>query len=384
MIEFLRDLIRIPSLPTNEAEVAERIQEEMRRVGFSTVFTDRIGNIVGHIGTGRGPKLLYDAHMDTVGIGNSSCWTHDPFGAEISNGILYGRGAADMKGAIAAMIYGVKALLGSGIEIAGDLYIACVVQEEPCEGMAVRVLIEEEGIRPDYVLLGEPTNLQLARGHRGRIELRVTTLGRSCHAASPERGENAIYAASRIIVGIELLAPQLNNDSFLGKGSIAVTGIESIAGSRNAIPDACVLYVDRRLTGGETEVKAITEIKRIIARENVTAQVEISEYQATSYTGYRCRAKSSFPYWAIPENAPLVQQAVRAVEQSLGFRPEVGRWDFSTDGVYTAGIAGIPTVGFGPGDERYAHTADEQVPLDNVMAAAKVYAQLAANLIGKS
>ena len=383
VIEFLRDLIHIPSVSTDEGRVADRITQEMRHVGFAEVYTDRIGNVVGHVGGGRGAKLLYDGHMDTVGVGNPSSWTRDPFGAEVNDGILYGRGAADMKSGIASMIYGAKALLESGIDLVGDLYVVGVVQEEPCEGMAIRVLLEEENIRPDFVVLGEPTDLQLARGHRGRIELRVTASGRPCHAASPELGENAIYAASRIIVGIELLAPQLNHDSFLGKGSLAVTSIDSTAGSRNAVPDACTLYVDRRLTGGETEAKALAEIRRIIARENVDARVELSEYRATSYTGYVCRAKSAFPYWALPENAPLVQRAARVVERTLGARPEIGKWQFSTDGVYTAGVAGIPTVGFGPGGEANAHTADEQVRLDSVLAATRVYAQLAADLIGE-
>ena len=384
LIEFLRDLVRIPSISTREGPIADRIEEEMERIGFTEVFTDRIGNVVGRVGAGSGPKLLFDAHMDTVDIGNPSSWRRDPFGAEMQDGVLYGRGTADTKSSIASMVYAVKVLLESGVELAGDLCFASVVQEEPCEGMAIRVLIEDEGIRPDYVVLGEPTDLQLARGHRGRIELQVTASGQACHAASPERGANAIYAASRIIVGIELLAPQLNHDSFLGKGSIAVTSIDSTASSRNAVPDGCTLYVDRRLTGGETEAKALAEIRRIITRENVDAQVELSEYQATSYAGRSCRVQSSFPYWALPENAFLVQEASRAVEQSLGFRPEIGKWDFSTDGVYTAGTAGIPTIGFGPGDERYAHSADEQVRLESVLSATRVYAQLAANLIGKA
>ncbi|MCG2768242.1 MAG: YgeY family selenium metabolism-linked hydrolase [Chloroflexota bacterium] len=381
-IAFLRELIRIPSLSTEEGELAARLKEELLRVGVSDIRIDRIGNVVARIGPENGRRLLYNGHMDTVGVGNRATWSRDPFGAEMTEGIIHGRGAADMKGALAAMVYAAKILIDSGTQLGGDLYIVGVVQEEPCEGLAMRVLVEEEGIRPDWVVLGEATDLQLARGHRGRIELRVTTQGKSCHAATPRLGENAIYAAARIIVGIEMLAPQLSHDSFLGRGSTAVTDITSTASSRNAIPDSCTLCIDRRLTGGETETKALTEVRRIIAREDVSAHVEVSKYQATSYTGYECRARQAFPYWATPETTPLVRQAAQTIEKVLGFAPAIGRWEFSTDGAYTAGIAGIPTIGFGPGEERYVHTVDEQIRADDVIAAAEVYAQLAVDLLG--
>lgn len=164
---FLLDLVRIPSLSAQEGAVAMRLAEEMRRVGFAQVWTDRIGNVIGRIGPGQGPRLLFNGHMDTVDVGDPARWTHPPYDAVIENGILYGRGACDMKGGLAAMIYGVKALLDAGVELTGDLYVVGVVQEEPCEGLAMRVLVEEEGIRPDYVVLGEPSDLQVSVGHRG-------------------------------------------------------------------------------------------------------------------------------------------------------------------------------------------------------------------------
>jgi putative selenium metabolism hydrolase len=157
------------------------------------VWTDRIGNVVGRIGPGTGPRLLYNGHMDTVGVGDPGAWTHDPFGAEIHDGLLYGRGATDMKGPLASLVYGAKALKDRGVELAGDLYVVGVVQEEPCEGYAMRVLVEEEGLRPDWVVLAEPTNLRVSRGHRGRMEMHVTVRGRSSHASMPHLGENAIY-----------------------------------------------------------------------------------------------------------------------------------------------------------------------------------------------
>lgn len=382
LVRFVQDLVRIPSLSTKEGEVAARLTEEMRRVGFKDVFADRIGNVVGHMGRGKGKKVFISGHMDTVGVGDRSAWKRDPYGAEVVEGILYGRGACDMKGALAAMVYGAKLLLDAGLELDGDLYVVGTVQEETCEGLGMRVLIEEEGLRPDLVILGEATDLELSRGQRGRMEIQVATEGRSCHASTPELGENAIYAAARLIFGVEILASQLANHPFLGQGSIAVTQVESYAASRNAIPETCTLYLDRRLTLGETEIQALAEIERIIAREGVKAHMEVTDYRATSYTGYECRAKEYFPPWVLDEDHPLVRAASRAVHKALGYRPEIGCWAFSTDGVYTMGQAGIPTIGFGPGEERFAHTVDDQVRVADVIAAARVYAQLATEILG--
>jgi putative selenium metabolism hydrolase len=383
MARFLQELVRIPSLSTHEEAVASRLADEMRRVGFSEVWTDRVGNVVGRIGAGSGPKLLLNGHMDVVDVGDLSRWPHPPYEAVIENGVLYGRGACDMKGGLAAMVYAVEALRDAGVQLAGDLYVVGVVQEEPCEGLAVQVLVEKEGIRPDYVVLGEPSDLQIRVGHRGRLEMQVKVRGRAAHASAPDLGSNAIHNAARLIFGIELLAPRLASDAFLGQGTVAVTEIESQAASRNAVPDSCTFYIDRRLTLGETERKALAEIQNIINTEEIDAQVSVTEYRAASYCGYDCQARSSFPAWAMPQDHPLVQALVRSVRETLGYRPRLGRWNFSTDGAYTAGMANIPTVGFGPGEERYAHTQHEQVRLNDIVDAARVYAQLAVELLGR-
>jgi putative selenium metabolism hydrolase len=246
----------------------------------------------------------------------------------------------------------------------------------------MRALVEEEGIRPDYVVLGEPSNLQVRIGHRGRVEMRVKVRGKAAHASAPDLGSNAIHNAARLIFGIELLAPRLAHDDFLGQGTIAVTEIESQAASRNAVPDCCTFYIDRRLTLGETERKALAEIQNIINTEEVDATVSVTEYRTASYTGFDCRARNVFPAWAMPQDHSLVQTVVRSVRETLGYRPRLGRWNFSTDGTYSAGVANIPTVGFGPGEERYAHTQDEQIRLNDVVDAARVYARLAVELLG--
>jgi putative selenium metabolism hydrolase len=384
LTRFLQDLVSTPSFSSQEKKVAERLASEMRAVGFDEVWTDRVGNVVGRIGPGHGPRLLYNGHMDTVGVGDPDAWTWRPFGAEIQDGVLYGRGAADMKGPLTSLVYGVKALRDSGVRLAGDLYVVGVVQEEPCEGFAMRVLVEEEGLRPNWVILAEPTGLQVTRGHRGRMEMRVTVHGRSSHASMPDLGENAIYGAARIVFSLELLAEMLAEDSFLGKGTLAVTRIENTSASKNVIPDSCTFVIDRRLTLGETEAKALAEVEGVIARENVRAEVCLAEFEYTSYTGYICRGQEHYPAWVVPENHLLIQAAARAVRKVTGERPSIGKWDFSTDGVYTMGVAGIPTAGIGPGEETQAHTANEHIRLADCYAAAQIYAQLAVELLGQS
>lgn len=383
MAGFLQDLVRIPSLSTHEEAVAVRLAEEMHGVGFQDVRQDRIGNVVGRIGNGNGPTLLFDGHMDTVDVGRLDRWAHGPYNGIVEQGVLHGRGSCDMKGGLAAMVYAARALLDAGLELNGTLYVVGVVQEEPCEGFGMRVLVEEEGVRPDFVVLGEPSNLQVRVGHRGRIEMQVKVWGKAAHASSPSLGTNAIHNAAKLIFGIELLAPRLATDPFLGQGTIAVTEIESHAASRNALPDVCSFYIDRRLTLGETERKALAEIQGIINTEEMDAEVTVSEYVAASYTGYQCRARNAFPAWVMAEDHPLVQALCRSVRDTLGYRPRIGRWNFSTDGTYTAGVANIPTVGFGPGEEQYAHTQNEQVRLNDVVDAARVYARLAIEILGK-
>jgi putative selenium metabolism hydrolase len=287
-----------------------------------------------------------------------------------------------MKGALAAMIWGAKMLRDAGVRLNGELALAAVVQEEPCEGMAMQALIENKRVRPDWVVLCEPSNLQLRRGQRGRVELEVVTHGRSCHASRPDRGVNAVYSAARLIFNLEMLSEQLGHDAFLGPGSLAVTHVESRAGSRNAIPDYACFIIDRRLTLGETETKALAEVQNIIAREQVRAKVYVTEYTQTSYTGYQARQHNYFPAWALEEDHPLLQTALHTIKKTLGYRPDIGQWSFSTDGVYTMGVAGIPTIGFGPGEEKYAHTANEQIKIEDVFKAATVYAQLAVELLG--
>ncbi|MFO7741468.1 MAG: YgeY family selenium metabolism-linked hydrolase [Anaerolineae bacterium] len=383
LLAFLRDLVRTPSPSTEERDVAQRVVQEMERLDFSEVRVDPLGNVVGRIGPGRGPTLMLNAHMDTVRVSAPDSWTRDPFGADVENDLLYGLGSCDMKSGLAAMVYGARLLRDEGVSLNGDVVVACVVQEEECEGLGTRTLVEESDIRPDWVVIGEPTDLNISRGQRGRLEIELVARGRSAHAASPHLGENAINIAARLVFGLEMLSEQLGEDDFLGPGTLAVTDISSSSSSRNAIPDRCTLVIDRRLTLGENETKALAEVQRVIAREGVDAKVAVTEYGRASYTGRTRRTREFYPAWVLSADHPLVRTAVRATQTQLNRRPQIVCWGFSTEGVYTAGEASIPTIGFGPGEEEIAHTADEHVRLSDVYAAAEVYAQLAAQLLGQ-
>ncbi len=380
MIAFAQDLIRIPSPSGGEQDVAHRLLQEMQELAFDDVWIDSVGNVIGRIGSGEGPILLFDAHMDTVGIGNPEAWHVPPFAGEIRQGRLYGRGAADMKGPLAAMVYGAH-MFRQSYTGRGTLYLVAVVQEEPKEGLALKAFLERARVRPDFVLLGEPSDLTVKRGHRGRLEIRVTTYGRACHASVPWAGENALYAAAKVIFGVELLSSTLGKDPVLGPGSIAVTHVESFSASRNAIPDRAEIYIDRRLTLGETEVKAVAEIQSIIQKEGIRGDVVVPEYEMVTYTGQSVPGREHYPAWLLAEDHPFLRRVVHAVESSMGVRPEVGTWRFSTDGVYTMGELGIPTVGFGPGQEQVAHTADEFVPVADLERAMRAYARIAKEVL---
>lgn len=380
LLQFLRQLVQTPSLPGQEGAVASLVQAEMQRLGFDAVTMDAAGNVIGSIGPKDGPLLLLNAHMDTVTVAEPEHWHMDPWGAEVRQGKLYGLGSCDMKGGLAAAIYGAAHLLHAGIPLAGRVMVAAVGLEEPAEGTCTRILIEEDQIRPTWVVIVEPSDLQVVRAQRGHLEITLTVEGKSAHSARPELGDNAIYAAARVIFGLEILAEQLAEDAFLGRGVLAVTDIRSHAVSRNAIPERCELIIDRRLTVGETEALALAEIQRVIAREGVRATLKVIEEDVRTHTGKVYRARRASPPWALDEHHPLVTAMLQAARE-VGLRPGLSKWHFATEGAYTAGVARIPTVGFGPGDPNLAHTCNEHVPLEQVYQAASAYAALAARLL---
>jgi putative selenium metabolism hydrolase len=366
MIEFLRNLIKTPSISGEEEAVAELVVREMESLSYK-VKVDEMGNLIARRGAGDGRTILFDGHLDHVHTGAPESWSHDPYAAEVVNGILYGRATVDMKGALAAMIYGCAAP-----KIEGEVILTCVVHEETNEGVATRKIIEEEGFKPDACILGEPTDLQLSIGQRGRIVLKITTRGVTSHASMPELGRNALYEMTPIIDRIREKNEWLPNHPFLGSGTMAVTTITCSPGTGPIIPDRCEVQVDRRLVPQETLDGVLAEMRELAQG----AEVELIEDELVCYTGYRKRVKQYFPSWITDRNHWTVQESLAALEEGMGKKPEIIGWRFSTDGVATAGTLGIPTVGFGPGDPSFAHQPNEHVALADVANAARGYCAL--------
>jgi putative selenium metabolism hydrolase len=373
-IELLRDLVTIPSPSRGERLACERVMREMERLGYRDVHLDEMGNVLGRFGTG--PRVLaFDAHIDTVGISNPTLWKYDPFRGVVSGGILFGRGASDQKGGLAAVVHGVALAARIGIPDDFSVWVTATVTGEDCVGLAWQYLVNEADFRPEAVVIAMPSHLGICFGQRGRMEIAITCRGVSTHGSQPDRGVNAIYRMNPIVDALEKLHGRLETSHpNLGPGSIAVTEISSSAPSLTAIPDQCRIHVDRRLTIGETPEAALAEIGGLETVTNVEAEVKLLDYDSPSWRGFAYPTDKVFPAWETAADHPSVRAATAAARQVLGREPRIHRSKFSSNGCATAGLFGIPTVGFGPADELHSHTINDQIPLAQLQPAMAFYA----------
>lgn len=382
MIQFLRDLIAIPSFDSQIGPIGDVVGARMADLGFDDVRRDTMGNILGRIGDGS-RVLLYDSHLDTVGVADPSQWQWDPFNGKLENGIIYGLGAGDGKCSTPPMIYALATL--KKLELAKDwtLYYFGNM-EEWCNGISGNALVEHEGILPNFVVVGTSTNMEIYRGHRGHIEISVTFKGRGSHASAPKSSDNALYKALPFIRGVERLHQDLKSrpDAFLGPGSITVTNINTHRVSLNTVPDLCTLYLDRHMHPAETKEVVLNELRALPNAH--LAEIVVPIYESPSYTGFVFPVEKIFPAWVLPEDHPYVQ-AGKATYEICYVRPaETGKWTLSTNATYWMGKAGIPSIGFGPGEECWAHTVLDQVPAAQVVQCADFYAMLPLFLSGFS
>lgn len=373
MCKFLRDMIAIPSESCEEKSVVLRIKEEMEKVGFDRVEIDKMGNILGFIGKGK-HIIAMDAHIDTVGIGDENLWDDDPYEGHEDDEIIYGRGGSDQEGGMASMVYAGKIIKELNLEDDYTLIVTGTVQEEDCDGLCWQYIIEEDKIRPEFVVITEPTSCNIYRGHRGRMEIKVTTHGVSCHGSAPKRGENAIYKMAPIIQELEELNENLMDHDFLGKGTLAVSEIFFSSPSRCAVADECSISIDRRLTYGETWKNAIEQIKSLNSVKKAEAEVEMYKYDRPSYTGLVYPSEAYFPTWLILEDHICCETAVEAYKLLFDEEPLVDKWTFSTNGVSIMGRYGIPCIGFGPGHEDQAHAPNEKTWKNELVESAAMYA----------
>ncbi|GAB1482449.1 YgeY family selenium metabolism-linked hydrolase [Treponema sp.] len=374
----LSDIIKVPAMSNKEKERIMFLKDMCEKAGFDEVRIDGLGNLLARVG--KGPKkLVIDAHIDTVGIGDRSQWKKDPFSGDIENGLVYGRGTSDQTGGAASMITAGRILKELGYDGQYSVWFAFTIIEEDCDGICWKYLIEEEKFIPDFFVSTEPTTLRLYRGHRGRMEMEVHMKGVSCHGSAPERGVSAAYKAARAALAMEKLNTELkpDDDNFLGKGTVVVSQIKVQGPSQCAVPDEAMLYLDRRLTWGETADTAIKQVKDAILAAGVDeVEVKMPEYAIPSWTGMDYRQELYFPTWKFPADHPFVKAGVAAHEAVFNQAPVVDKWTFSTNAVAVAGRHGIPSIGFGPGDENQAHAPNEVTRVDDLWKAAAFYAAL--------
>ncbi len=372
--ENLSRLVKIKSLSREEKEVQQELKRQMEEAGFDEVRIDGLGNVIGRIGNGK-RILAIDGHMDTVDFGNLQDWEFDPLSGEIKDGFVHGRGSVDQEGGPASFVTSGRILKETGFDKDLTIYFVGSVMEEDCDGLPWKYIVEEDGIKPDFAISTEPTNLNIYRGHRGRMEIEVSFYGLSAHGSAPERGKNAIYMASRAALEIEKLNERLAYDEFLGKGSVTISEMVTGAPSLCAVADFAKIHLDRRLTWGETKESAVKEIEDIV--KGMNAKVEVLQYNEKAYTGLQYGMEKYYPTWKMEENHPVVQTGVSAYEKLFGSKPLVDKWTFSTNGVVINGVYGIPTIGFGPGNEVMAHAPNEKVPVDHLVKASAFYAAFA-------
>lgn len=416
MTRFLRDIVKYPGESCGEKAHIDRIAEEMRKLDFDKVEIDPQGNVLGYMGTGK-TLIGYDAHIDTVGIGNIDNWEFDPYEGFESETEIGGRGTSDQCGGIVSAVYGAKIMKDLGLlDDSYRVVVTGTVQEEDCDGLCWQYIINEDGVKPEFVVSTEPTDGGIYRGQRGRMEIRVDVKGVSCHGSAPERGDNAIYKMADILLEIRALNendadektsikglvkmldekynPEWKEARFLGQGTVTVSQIFYTSPSRCAVADSCAVSLDRRMTAGETWESCLDEIRALPSVQKYGDDVEVSmyNYDRPSYTGCVYPIECYFPTWVIPQDHKVTKALEAAYKELYGDkrlgneetapsrinRPLTDKWTFSTNGVSIMGRNGIPCIGFGPGAEAQAHAPNEKTWKDDLVRCAAVYAALPA------
>lgn len=397
MTKFLRDLVRIPGESVGEEGHVKRIEQEMNALGFDKVVIDPMGNILGYMGSGK-TLIGFDAHIDTVGIGNRDNWDFDPYEGFESDTEIGGRGTSDQLGGIVSAVYGAKIMKDQGL--LDDRYTVLVtgtVQEEDCDGLCWQYIVNEDKVRPEFVVSTEPTDGGIYRGQRGRMEIRIDVTGVSCHGSAPERGDNAIYKMADILQEVLALNENDAEDSteikglvkmldekynkewkearFLGRGTVTTSEIFFTSPSRCAVADSCAVSLDRRMTAGETWESCLDEIRALPSVKKYGAKVSMYNYERPSWTGLSYPTECYFPTWVIPQDHKVTEAMAAAYTELYG-EPRIDKWTFSTNGVSIMGRFGIPCIGFGPGKEAQAHAPNEKTWKEDLVRCAAVYAAL--------
>ena len=372
LLAFAQELVQIKSFSGQEEEAAKLIASKMKALQFDEVKIDRYGNVLGRVGEGE-RSLLFDSHTDVVNVTDEDRWEVPPFSGEIMEGFLWGRGSVDMKSAIAASIYAAAIAKNQGLLSGKTVFVSCTVDEETCDGVGLKHLLEECHIRPDYGVICEPSANTISIGHKGKVQVIIKTYGVSAHGSAPELGRNAIYEMAEIIQRVER-----TNNKYLPrngkKSTLVMSQISSTSVSLNAIPSECQAYLDRRMIVGETEQTIRDEMDSIIAGKNATW--EIGTLHRTTWTGEKITYEPFHPAWEISLQHELTKALISAYSDTYGYAPnKFDFWDFSTNAVALVDM-GIPCIGFGPGDNKLAHKLNEKCAISQIVEACEVYTHL--------
>ncbi len=382
-VRLLQELMRVPSPSGREEACGERVAEAMRSSGFDSARVDALGDAMGVLrGSGGGRSLLMNGHIDHVPPGDMV----DPYSARLMDGapfgttgqVVYGRSACDMKAAVAAMVVAGAYLRESGVGLRGDYKVAAVAQEET-GGAGTMSTIDRDQFLADVVLIGEATEMDLALGHRGSMKMSVVVKGRSCHASAPERGVNALYNAADLMARIRgELIPRLPADPLFGHTSLAITNVEVKPGATNVVPEECRFYVDCRNVPGYPAERLYDDLRTLISDQSS----KDPDFKATVLPNPLIGGQRGFTgFYTDPESHPVVRDAEVAIEAALGRAPRRKMWTFATDGRFYSWL-GIPVMGFGPGEERFAHTAMDHVRVEDYLKTIEVYAAVAEKVCG--
>ena len=372
VIRFAQDLVRIKSYSGQEEQAIRFVEQRMKTLGYDEVIIDSMGNLLGRIGSG-GKSILFDSHVDTVEVNDKQEWEIPPFSGEIVDGYLHGRGTVDMKSSIAASVYAGAVARRTGLASDKTVYVSCTVFEEDCDGENLKHLFRELDLKPGYVVVCEPSNNQIAIGHKGKAQVSIKTHGVSAHGSAPEKGVNAIYEMAGIIQRVEQANLELMKKE-QPRGTLVMSRIASVSASLNAVPSECEVYLDRRTVPGETEDDIRHEMDRLIAGKRATWQV--GTLHRKSWTGLEIHYEPFHSAWKIDIDHELTQACIAAYQETFGVEPgDFDFWDFSTNAVTPVSL-GIPTIGFGPGDYKLAHMRNERCEVNQILEACRFYTQL--------
>lgn len=372
LIEFTQSLVRIKSMSGQEEEIIRFIERKMKTLGYDEVIIDSMGNLLGRIGNGE-KSILFDSHVDTVAVNDEAEWDVPPFSGDIVDGYLHGRGSVDMKSSVAASIYAGAVARKLGLDSGKTIYVSCTVFEEDCDGENLKHLFKELSLQPNYVVICEPSNNQIALGHKGKAQISIQTHGVSAHGSAPEKGVNAIYEMAEIIQRVEKANAELMKKE-KPRGTLVMSKISSTSASLNAVPSECEAYLDRRTIPGETEDNIKKEMDQLI--EGKKATWEVGTLHRKSWTGLDITYEPFHSAWKIDLQHELTQACIAAYRENFGGEPAAyDFWDFSTNAVTPVSL-GIPTIGFGPGEYKLAHMRNEQCKVDQIIEACGFYTRL--------